>query len=51
MSADEEKRRTNKTNYDCYFAVKKMTSNTTKVRVIFDGDAEYNGTSINKNML
>ena len=51
MSADEAKRRTNKTNYVCYFAVKSMTSNTTKVRVVFDGAAEYHGTSTNKNLL
>ena len=51
MSADEVKRRTNKTNYVCYFTVKKMTSNTTQVRVVFDGAAEYHRTSINKNLL
>ena len=28
-----------------------MTRNTTKVRVVFDGAAEYQGTSINKNLL
>ena len=51
MTTDEAKRRTNKTNYLCYFPIKKMTSNTTKVRVVFDGAAEYEGTSINKNLL
>ena len=51
MTTDEAKRRTNKTNYVCYFPIKKMTSNTTKVRVVFDGAAEYQGTSINKSLL
>ena len=36
MAADEAKRRTNKTNYVCYFPIKKMTSNTMKVRIVFD---------------
>ena len=51
MIADEAKRRTNKTNYLCYFPTKKMTSNTTKVRVVFDGATEYQETPINKNLL
>ena len=51
LTADEAKRRTNKTNYLCYFPIEKMTRNTTKVRVVFDGAAEYQGTSINKNLL
>ena len=42
MTANEVKRRTNITNYLCYFPMGKMTSN---------GAAEYQGTSINKNLL
>ncbi|XP_057366727.1 uncharacterized protein LOC130687571 [Daphnia carinata] len=51
LSTEEAKRRTPKTNYMPHHGVQSSTSSTTKTRVVFDGSAECEGTSLNKNLL
>ena len=51
MTAEEAKRRTNKTWYLPHHGVISENSTTTKVRVVFDGAAESDGTSLNKKLL
>ena len=51
MTAEEAKRRTNKTWYLPHHGVISENSTTTKVRVVFDGAAECDGTSLNKKLL
>ena len=51
LSKEEAAKRTDRTNYLTHFGVVKETSNTTKVRVVFDGAAECDGTSLNDHLL
>jgi hypothetical protein len=51
LSADEAKSETHKTWYLPYHGVINASSSTTKVRVVFDGAAEFQNTSLNKNLL
>jgi hypothetical protein len=51
MTAEEAKERTNKTWYLPHHGVVSENSTTTKVRIVFDGAAEYDGTSLNKKLL
>ncbi|XP_059352987.1 uncharacterized protein LOC130690708 [Daphnia carinata] len=51
LSTEEAKGRTLNTNYMPHHGVQSATSLTTKTRVVFDGSAECEGTSLNKNLL
>ena len=51
LSEEEAERRSGKTWYLPHHGVVSSTSTTTKVRVVFDGASEFQGTSLNKNML
>ena len=51
LSKEEAERRSDKTWYLPHHGVVSSTSTTTKVHVVFDGASEFQGTSLNKNML
>jgi ribonuclease HI/transposase InsO family protein len=51
LSKEEAEKRSDKTWYLPHHGVVSATSTTTKVRVVFDGASEFQGTSLNKNML
>ena len=51
LSTEEAQAETRKTWYLPHHGVVNAASSTTKVRVVFDGAAEYEGTSLNQNLL
>lgn len=51
LTTQEARKETNKTWYLPHHGVMSPSSSSTKVRVVFDGAAEYGETSINKNLL